>query len=1041
MEDPKKIIELYHDGFEGCIIDEEDIEAFRKEDQHVRFGDTPAYTASKAKDLKKVYLYKSAQKFDPTFGAHEAQKTGDCHRGDTLVTTPNGKKRIDEISIGDLVVTPKGNVKRVIDVIKKSYKGLIYHIGINRKNINLHCTPDHKIMVFSNSDGTVTLKPARELCIGDMASIALTSYPTMQKDLTVDLTKLCESYNYEYVVGETDTKRKRLVPVKNGHIRVKNGSTSCKRYISIDNDLAWLIGLYAAEGSSKKHSIIFNLGRHENSLIQRTVNAIRRVFEVEPSIYSVPSKPNVQYVEINCTPATLLFRSMCGGNTYTKTIHHMLYSTVNSDIQLSLLHGWLDGDGYYNSRSGTIGTTVSGQLIHNILDISHNVGLNPRLSYSLPRTDKNGVKHRLAYRLRFGNSVQLDRKNGQLKINPEKIKNVYNLSVGVEIDTIETYDYHGYVYCINVEDDHLFIANGIGTANCVSHGHRNALDVTRAVEIDVKGEPEAWVARGATENIYQARTHGGAGMSPSVAARYVSKTGGLLLRKDYGEVDLSKYNPSLGIYKRIPRSIFINEAHKHPVTKVASIDSLEELKEAFANGYACTISSNWGFGSRRDKYGKAKPSGSWNHCYLEDTIILGNKIKRICDVNIGDNVIGHDGKLHHVAHTFKRYYNGEILKIKSLYLPTTHITPEHPILVARKRKYAIIGRSDSNFEVDWIQAKELRVGDYLCIQRNNPYEEKYEPVVFDYQNKRRKPISTINPSSDLAWLFGLYIADGNSVKHHRICFTINIKELHIVNRIVDVVKKCFGLKTYIKQHNTFYRVYVYSSVLADNFRSWFGGGYNTPKKVPQFIMHWHKFYTDFIKGIVDGDGHVRNNGVVIISNTSTDVIYNCRQILLHMGMRPSLKRKVNKGTYQIKNKEQYIWTLGWTPNYQTDVQTKNEIESFMLCKITGIELIGYSGHVYNLEVDDVNSYIADGYCTHNCMQTCAYDDDIEGILIVNSWGAWNSGPKHAGQPDGSFWVDYSIMERWIRDATIYAYSQFEGFPVRQLPDYGLGEWL
>lgn len=225
--------------------------------------------------------------------------------------------------------------------------------------------------------------------------------------------------------------------------------------------------------------------------------------------------------------------------------------------------------------------------------------------------------------------------------------------------------------------------------DCVSHGQRNALDVTRAVEIDIKGEPEMWVVRGATENIYQARQHRGAGMSPSVAARYVSKTGGLLLRKNYGSVDLSRYNASLGVNKRIPREIFIDEAHKHPVRNVASIESLDELKEALANGYGCTIASGWGFESRRDKYGKSRPRGGWNH-------------------------------------------------------------------------------------------------------------------------------------------------------------------------------------------------------------------------------------------------------------------------LMHLS---------------------------------------------------------------------------------------GYDDDIEGVLVVNSWGAWNSGPKYANQPDGSFWVDYSIMERWIRDATIYAFSQFEGFPARQIPNYGLGEWL
>ena len=59
------------------------------------------------------------------------------------------------------------------------------------------------------------------------------------------------------------------------------------------------------------------------------------------------------------------------------------------------------------------------------------------------------------------------------------------------------------------------------TGDCVSHSTRNAVDITRAVEIDVKGEREDFVARGATEAIYQSRGHKRQGMTCSGAARYV----------------------------------------------------------------------------------------------------------------------------------------------------------------------------------------------------------------------------------------------------------------------------------------------------------------------------------------------------------------------------------------------------------------------------------------------------------------------------------------------------------------------------------------
>ena len=150
------------------------------------------------------------------------------------------------------------------------------------------------------------------------------------------------------------------------------------------------------------------------------------------------------------------------------------------------------------------------------------------------------------------------------------------------------------------------------TGDCVSHSTRNAVDITRAVEIK-NGEREDFMARGATEAIYQSRSHSGQGMTCSGAARYVHQNGGLLVRKDYGDVDLSKYNSSLGAKKRIPNSIYKTEAQKHQVKTISNIRTVEEARDALANGYALSVCSGYGFSSRRDSNGIAKKSGSWAH--------------------------------------------------------------------------------------------------------------------------------------------------------------------------------------------------------------------------------------------------------------------------------------------------------------------------------------------------------------------------------------------------------------------------------------------
>ena len=151
------------------------------------------------------------------------------------------------------------------------------------------------------------------------------------------------------------------------------------------------------------------------------------------------------------------------------------------------------------------------------------------------------------------------------------------------------------------------------TGDCVSHSTRNAIDLTRAVEIDVKKEPESFLTRSATEGIYQSRGHKRQGMSCSVAARYAHQKGGILLRKNYGSIDLSVYNSKIGANHLIPMEIYVDEANKHRVKTVSMITTIEEARDALANGYGISVCSGYGFSSRRDVNGIAKRGKGWSH--------------------------------------------------------------------------------------------------------------------------------------------------------------------------------------------------------------------------------------------------------------------------------------------------------------------------------------------------------------------------------------------------------------------------------------------
>jgi hypothetical protein len=159
------------------------------------------------------------------------------------------------------------------------------------------------------------------------------------------------------------------------------------------------------------------------------------------------------------------------------------------------------------------------------------------------------------------------------------------------------------------------------TGDCVSHATRNAGMMDYGV--DIAAGVTAWRGRFATENIYGARGHGGQGASCARLAKYVHQQhgwGGFLVRKEYcndrGDcVDLSKYNSRLGHNwgRRGTPDWLNNFAKGCPAVTVSFVGTIEEARDAIANGYGISVCSGYGFSSRRDSNGVSNPRGRWAH--------------------------------------------------------------------------------------------------------------------------------------------------------------------------------------------------------------------------------------------------------------------------------------------------------------------------------------------------------------------------------------------------------------------------------------------
>lgn len=96
------------------------------------------------------------------------QEIGDCFPAGTMVRMADGtEKPIEQVKIGELVLTHKNQVKPVTDTIIKSYKGSVVTLSSLGNNRSVTATPDHRF-VWSNASGNMDWKSIGNMQVGDV---------------------------------------------------------------------------------------------------------------------------------------------------------------------------------------------------------------------------------------------------------------------------------------------------------------------------------------------------------------------------------------------------------------------------------------------------------------------------------------------------------------------------------------------------------------------------------------------------------------------------------------------------------------------------------------------------------------------------------------------------------------------------------------------------------------------------------------------------------------------------------------------------------
>jgi len=271
----------------------------------------------------------------------------------------------------------------------------------------------------------------------------------------------------------------------------KKGGISKK--IKLDERLTKLLGYYCAEGCVSKlknrpnsYQLIFCFGHREKQYVAEVKNLIEEIFNIKPKIIQ---QRTITRINVGKTSVALLFKILCGSKAKNKKVPEILNQATRNLVK-AFLDGFIAGDGSIQKGEISIGT-VSKELALGIYWLWLKMGFLPSFyrwkPLSITTIEKRKVNQLPYYYVKL--TAQKFRKDflndNALIISPKSVKSLRfkenDLYYFVPIFRISKRKYSGYVYNIEVEEDHSYLANFISVGNCqnwdISQGFKDKKEI------------------------------------------------------------------------------------------------------------------------------------------------------------------------------------------------------------------------------------------------------------------------------------------------------------------------------------------------------------------------------------------------------------------------------------------------------------------------------------------------------------------------------------------------------------------------------------
>ena len=423
------------------------------DDNNRVMANVPAYPESMLlddKDIKKSLQndkYKEFRKRRSKFILNQ-NGLGKCFPAGTLIRMADGSQRpIEKVVTLDSVLSAEGRIKTVLaTMVRPNSEDLVRVCVWGHRH--LRCTQEHPILTKTG------YKEAQDLTDEDWVAIPKFLPGTVDRINVWDV--IAPEYNQYSKSASLHSESRVTRQIKGKKASVQH-TVRVPEYIDLDNDFGWVFGLFLAEGTSSSARVEWSLHKKEvDTHAAKLARICKEKFGVDLTIVVRNNQCQVKLYGKNWAE---LFTKLGSRKSHCKEFNQLI-SAGNVDFLKGVLQGWTEGDGI-GSKSINLdgGVTVSHAMAMNMYDIANYLGKNPTVETLQPNV--NPAHNIVARKMRWIVKWRIDQIGEQSPRFEETDSLVWR-----RVHKIDRESHSGWVYNIEVADDHSYVAEGIGVHNC-----------------------------------------------------------------------------------------------------------------------------------------------------------------------------------------------------------------------------------------------------------------------------------------------------------------------------------------------------------------------------------------------------------------------------------------------------------------------------------------------------------------------------------------------------------------------------------------------